>query len=175
MAKLGTSLDSHSTAVVAAIPVYETTDANLDGCCRLVVKLFDEIANVGVGVRYIAGLERQEFLDRRLAQSLFQRGDVIHEFHRLVVADVVNAPGRRAGAGIGDGAVPVGVGRRRPVENADYALDDVVDIGEVAPVLAVVEDLYRLTGQDGLGKLEEGHVRPSPGPIDGEETQAGCR
>src|SRR3546814_2200230 len=54
-------------------------------------------------------------------------------------------------------------------------LDDVVDVGEVAGVVAVVEHVDRLAGQDLAREQEQRHVRPAPGPVDGEEAQAGGR
>jgi hypothetical protein len=41
---------------------------------------------------------------------------------------------------------------RRPVEHAQGALHDVVDVGEVALHVAVVEHLDRLALGDGVGK-----------------------
>ena len=58
------------------------------------------------------------------------------------------------------------------VERGHDAADDVVHVGEVALVVAVVEDVDRLAGQDVAGEQEQRHVRPAPGAIDGEEAQA---
>ena len=60
------------------------------------------------------------------------------------------------------------------VECADHAFDDVVDVGEAALVVAVVEHLDRLTGEDRFGEKEQRHVRASPGAVDGEEAQSGA-
>ncbi len=62
----------------------------------------------------------------------------------------------------------------RRVGGADHALDDVVDIGEVAAVPAVVEDLDRTALEDGVGEFHRRHVGPAPGPVDREEAQAGA-
>ena len=61
---------------------------------------------------------------------------------------------------------------RRPVEHAQRALDDVVDVGEVALHVAVVEHLDRLALGDGVGEEHRRHVGPSPRPVDREEAQA---
>ena len=57
------------------------------------------------------------------------------------------------------------------VQRADHAADDVIDVGEVATVLAVVEHVDRLAGEDVARKDEQRHVRAAPGSIDGEEAQ----
>src|SRR5678815_6095280 len=57
------------------------------------------------------------------------------------------------------------------VEGSDYAFDDVIDIGKVAAHLSVVIHLDRLSFQNRLGENEEGHVGPSPGPIDRKKPQ----
>ena len=57
----------------------------------------------------------------------------------------------------------------------DDAFDDIIDIGEVAFHLALIEDIDRFALQNGLGKDEEGHVRPPPWTIHGKKAQAGAR
>jgi len=59
------------------------------------------------------------------------------------------------GAGAWLVAIPVWVAGGGTVEDADHALDDVVDLGEVTTVLAVAEDLDRLASEDGLGEFEQ--------------------
>ena len=61
------------------------------------------------------------------------------------------------------------------VEAGDDAADDIVDIGKIAPHLAMVEQGQRLAGVEGLGENPHRHVGPAPWPIDGEEAQAGQR
>jgi len=92
-----------------------------------------------------------------------------------VVADVVDAVGGGAGAGIGRGAVPVRIRQGDPVAGAEDALHDVVDVGEVAAHPAVVVDVDGFAGEDGPGEEKEGHVGPAPGAVDGKEPQAGGR
>jgi hypothetical protein len=72
------------------------------------------------------------------------RLDEFHQLHRLVVADVVHAVGCPAGGGVGAVLDEGRIGRGRPVEHAHHALGDVVDVGEVALHLAVVEHVDRL-------------------------------
>ncbi|MNJ59862.1 hypothetical protein D3C77_555650 [compost metagenome] len=68
-------------------------------------------------------------------------------------------------------AVPLGVGLRRLVQQAHQAFDDVVDIGEIALVLAMVEQLQRRSRDNGLGEADGRHIRPAPGTVHGEEAQ----
>ena len=87
-----------------------------------------------------------------------------------MVADVVDRV--RAGAAAGLRLAVVGLW---PVEAGNNAAHDIVDIGEVAPHVAVVEQGQRLARVEGLGEDPHRHVRPAPWPIDGEEAQAGQR
>ena len=59
------------------------------------------------------------------------------------------------------------------VLNTDNAFDDIIDVGEIALHLAIVEDLDGHAGQYRLGEQEQGHIGPAPGAVHGEEAQAG--
>ena len=59
--------------------------------------------------------------------------------------------------------------------DAHDALDDVVDVGEVAGHLAAVEHVDRLAREDRLGELEQRHVGAAPRTVDGEEAKPGGR
>ncbi len=89
-----------------------------------------------------------------------------------MVADVVEAIGRRAGRRIRVFPGPGGIGLRDSVQDPQHTLDDVVDVGEVSAVLPVIEDGDRLARKDGAGEFEQGHVRPAPGAVYGEEAQS---
>ena len=56
--------------------------------------------------------------------------------------------------------------------DTDEAFDDVVDVGEVAAAVAVVEDLDGLAAEEFVGEAEIGHVGAAGGAVDGEEAQA---
>ena len=58
------------------------------------------------------------------------------------------------------------------IEGAHHAFHHVVDIGEVAGVVAMTEDLDRRPFEHGLGEEEERHIGTPPGPVDSEEAQA---
>lgn len=93
----------------------------------------------------------------------------------LVVANVEHTVRRVAGGGVRVGRVKLWVGFSRFVDDADDAFHDVVNVGEVAHHLAVVEHVNRLAFQDGFGEQKQRHVRSAPRAIDREETQPCCR
>jgi hypothetical protein len=113
-------------------------------------------------------IERRLLPDRRLQQP-----DVFEQLDRLAVPDVVDAERRRASRRARVGIRRVrGSGLGHEIQHAHHALDDVIDVGEVAPHPAVIEDADRLAGKDRLGEERHRHVRAPPRPIDREETQA---
>lgn len=57
--------------------------------------------------------------------------------------------------------------------DTDDAFDDVVDVGEVAFAVAVVEDFDSFAFDELVSKAEIGHVGATGGAVDGEETEAG--
>src|SRR5262249_1754270 len=116
--------------------------------------------DVGEGLRHVAGLERREFHPRLTVASALDYLDEVHERLAAVIAEVVQAMPR----------LTVAV-RWRPVERRHDAGDDIVDVGEVAPHVAIVEDLDGLAAQDRPGKEECRHVWPAPRPVDREEPQ----
>src|SRR3546814_3696916 len=91
--------------------------------------------DVGIGRGYVARLHRPHQLDCRPAERALEHGDHVHQADGIAVADVEQ---------------PVLAARRRPVEHADHAVDDVVDIGEVTRHPAFAEHLDRLAEQDFL-------------------------
>jgi len=93
----------------------------------------------------------------------------------MVVADVVQAIGGAAGGGIRLLASPVRIGFGHLIQYPDHALDDVVDVGEVALHVPIVEDIDRASFDGRLREEEERHVGPSPGAVDREEAQPGGR
>ena len=97
----------------------------------------------------------------------------MHQLHRVVVADVVDAVRRRAGGRVGAVRIPVGVGRGDVIAGADHPFHDVVDVREVAAHPAVVEHVNRLPLENGFCEQEHRHVGASPRPVHREEAQAG--
>jgi hypothetical protein len=58
------------------------------------------------------------------------------------------------------------------LHDTDDALDDIIDIGEVATAVAIVEDFYRFALEEFVGETEIGHIRTTGRAIDGEEAEA---
>lgn len=115
---------------------------------RGIADVFTQGGDIGPGIRYVAGLHRQQSLFDHAAQALFHQLDKLQQGNGLVIADVVDTVGRLGTAGAGLHRVVVGVGPRSAVQGADDAFDDIVDIGEVATVVAVVEYVQRLAAAD---------------------------
>ena len=136
-------------------------------------------AGVGVGDRHVAGLHGYEFLVRfevvvggeNLGADEFflENRHEVEQVFRVVVADIVDLVGREREsvfAVLLFGCV---------LHHADDAFDDVVDVGEVALALAVIEYLDGLAGFKLVGEAEVGHVRAAGGAVDGKEAEARAR
>ena len=93
--------------------------------------------------------------------------DEVKEVFWVGVADVIDFV-RREGE-----AVFAGLFFRRFIHDANDAFDDVVDVGEVAFAIAIVEDFDGLAFDELIGEAEVGHVGATGGAIDGEEAEAG--
>ncbi len=139
------------------------------------MKLFDQVGDICIGIWHIARLQWQQFHLGLLAERVLQRGDVVHKFDRAVVADVEDAPRGQAAARVRLDTAPVGIGRCRSVDDADHGFDNVVDVGEIPSVLAIVEHRNFLAGENSSGEFEQRHVRTSPWTIDGKEPQTRSR
>ena len=157
------------------IPLHKVLNTDFDRRARLVAHIGRQILGIGPGIGHITRLQRQQVHFRFLAQAIFDGADVIHELHRLLVADVVDAVRRPARPRVRVRRIPVRVGRRRVVHRANNAFDNVVDVGEVALVLAVVEHVDGLALENVLGKHEQRHVGTAERAIHSEESQAGRR
>ena len=126
----------------------------------LVAALGFELGGIGVGLVHIAGLHGQEVLLGWLSVSIFDFGDEVHELYGVAAADVVNLVGHvvRALGCIG-----------HMVQRMNGAFGDVVDIGEVADHVAVVEHLDGFSLGNSAGKKHGRHVGTSPRTVYGEE------
>lgn len=104
-----------------------------------------------------------------LHQHALQRVDEVEQVLGVRVADVVDAVrGKRQ-------PVLTHLHLGRGVHDTPDALDDVVDVGEVAAAVAHVEDLDGLAATQLLGESKVGHVGPAHGAVHCEEAQAGRR
>lgn len=104
-----------------------------------------------------------------LHQHALQRVDEVEQILGVRVADVVDAV-RGEGQPV-LAHLHLGGG----VHDAPDALDDIVDIGEVAAAVAHVEDLDGVAAAQLLGESEVGHVGPAHRSVHSEEAQPGRR
>src|SRR5690606_9521934 len=107
----------------------------------------------------------------RAAERSLEAGNQIHELHRPIVTNVVEAIRCRGSRRVGRLTAPIRVGCRWAIERAYNAFDNVIDIREIPCMLAIVVDLDRLPGEDRPRELEERHIGPPPWAINGEEAQ----
>ena len=165
--------------VVALIPLDEGPQAVLERRRGLVALVALKCRGVGVGDGHVAGLHGHELLVglevvvRRqhalLHQHALQRVDEVEQVLGVRVADVVDAVrGERQ-------PVLAHLHLGRGIHDAPHALDDVVDVGEVAATVAHVEDLDGVAAAQLLCEAEVSHVGPAHGAVHCEEAQAGRR
>ena len=126
----------------------------------LVAALGFELGGVGVGLVHVAGLHGQEVLLGRLAVSVFDFRNKVHKLYGVAAADVINLVGYVVWT-LG------GIGHM--VQCVDGAFGDVIDVGEVADHVAVVEYLDGFALGNGAGKKHGRHVGTSPRPVYGKE------
>ena len=113
---------------VVAIPGNKAADAFLDGCGGSEPDVAHEVIHIRIGGRNIAGLHRQKAFLRCFPKALLDHLDEMHQFHRVVVADVVELVGRLACARVGLFAAPRRIRGRHPVGNTHHTFDDVVEL-----------------------------------------------
>ena len=160
------------------IPLCKPAQAFAQRGVGLEAEVFFECGGVGEGDGHVAGLHGNEFLVRLevvvgreyAGGSEFLLQD-LHEVQQVlgtVVADVIYLIGR-------DGeAVLAGLLFGGVLHDAHHSFHNVIDIGEVALAVAVVENLYRFALQELVGEAEVCHVGTAAGTIDGEEAQTGA-
>ena len=95
-------------------------------------------------------------------------GNKVQEVLGLVVADVVDFV-----RGNGQ-AVLARTLLGRMAHHAHHALYNIINVGEVALTVAVIEDFYRIPLYQFVGKAEIGHVGAAGRAVDGEEAKAGA-
>ena len=102
-------------------------------------------------------------------EFLLKGGDVVQKVFRCAAADVVDGVGRQREA------VFAGLFFGRALHDAEDALDDVVDVGEVTLHVTIVEDLDRAALGERVGGGEVKHVRAARRSVYCEEAEAGGR
>ena len=93
--------------------------------------------------------------------------DEVEEVFWVGIADVVDFVGRERETVFADLFLG-GFGH-----DTDDALDDVVDVGEVAFTVAIVEDFDGFAFDELVGEAEVSHVGTTGGTVDGEEAETG--
>ena len=161
------------------IPLGEVAETFPDPDLRAEAVVALERAAVRVGDRHVAGLHADKLAmtcevivfwqNTGADQLLLKRGDVVQKVFGCAAADVVDGVGRQREA------VFAGLSLRGTLHDAEDALNDVVDVGEVALHVAVVEDLDRAALGERVGGGEVKHVRAACGSVDREEAEAGGR
>lgn len=149
--------------LVALVPLHELSDAVVQAPVGLTAAFGLELRGVGVRLVNVAGLHRQEILLGGLAVGVLDFGDKVHQLYRVAAADVVYFVRNAVRALFCD---------RLVVERIHAAFRDVVDVGEVADHIAVVEHLDGLALRDGAGKEHGAHVGPPPRAVNREVAQS---
>ena len=98
-------------------------------------------------------------------QFFLEDGNKVQQVLGLVVADVVDFV-RGNGQAVFARAL---IGRM--AHHAHHALYNIINVGEVALTVAVIEDFYRIPLYQFVCKAEIGHVRTAGRAVDGEEAK----
>ena len=138
-----------------AKPLDELRNAFRDLGVRVVAEEAPGFVDVRVGQRHVAGLLGHLVDDGFFPEALLDGGDEVVERRGLAFAEVEDVAER---AVVGEAGA--------------QALEDVVDVGVVAPRGAVAELVDRLAFPDRLGEGVDGEVGALARAIDGEEAQA---
>lgn len=99
-------------------------------------------------------------------QFFLENRDEVEEILGRIVADIIHLVGRNGKTVL---AVLLFGGM---LHNADYSFHNVIDIGEVALAVAVIEDLDGLAFDQFVGETKVGHIGTTCRTIDSEEAEA---
>ena len=89
--------------------------------------------------------------------------------------NVIHLIWRLARAWVRIAAIPVFIRFSHIIKRANHALNDIIDIGEITTVIAVVVNLYCFAFQNGFSELEKRHIWAPPRAVHGEKAQPSCR
>jgi len=78
-----------STDIVLLVPLHEITHPHFHGSTRRVPHITDEIVHIGAGGGNVSRLDGEKILPGFFAKAFFDYLDKSKQFHRLVVADIV--------------------------------------------------------------------------------------
>ena len=163
--------------IIPSIPLSKPPQAFSQAGIGLETEVLFQGLRVGISHGHVAGLHGYEFLvgleivvlvqDTGTYQLFLQDGYEVKEVFGRVVTDVVHLVR-------GDGQSVLAVLLLGGVlHDARHSLHDVVDIGEVALAVAIVENLYGFAFHQLVGEAKVSHIGTAGGAIDGEEAEAG--
>ena len=163
--------------IIPNIPLSKYPQAFSQAGIGLEAEVLFQGLRVGVGHRYIARLHGHEFLvgieiiilgeHTGTDQFFLQDGHAVEEVFGRVVADGVYFvwwDGQSVLAVLLLGGV---------LHDAHHSLHDVIDIGEVALAVAIIENLDGVAFHQLVGEAKVSHVGTAGGAIDGKEAEAG--
>ena len=163
--------------IIPNIPLCKYPQAFSQAGIGLEAEVLFQGIRVGISHGHVAGLHGHEFLvglevvvlgqDAGTDQFFLQDGHEVEEVLGRVVADVIYLV-RWNGQSVLAIMLLGGV-----LHDAHHSLHDVVDIGEVALAVAIIENLDGFAFHELIGEAEVSHVGTTSGAIDGEEAEAG--
>src|SRR5262249_35838709 len=159
-------------AMIRSIPIDEPRNSLGDRRRRPEAGVAHQVIDVGVSCGHIAGLHRHKFAFRLLAKFLFKETDNFEQLDWLVVTDVVETPRGAARCRIRQGGGKGCICRGWTIDHTNHGFHDIVDIGEIALHVAIVEQPDWLIGQNRLYKDPHSHVRPPPRPVNREKPKS---
>ena len=86
-----------SGAIKTPIPFNEAAQALLDRCGWSESNLPHQVVHIGTGDQHLTGLDGEHIFVCFLSQALFKHFNKMTQFHRLIIADVVQTIGSVAG------------------------------------------------------------------------------
>ena len=163
--------------VISSVPFSKASQSFSQTCVWLESEVLLQWDCVCIGYWHITWLHRYKFLvsfkiiilrkNSCTHQLFLQDGYEVKEVFRGVVADVVHLVR-------GDGQSVLAVLLLGGVlHDAHHSLHDVVDIGEVALAVAIVENLYGFAFHQLVGEAKVSHIGTAGGAIDSKEAEAG--
>ncbi len=163
--------------IIPSIPLSKSSQALSQAGIGLETKVLLQWGCVCIGHGHVTRLHGHEFLvslkviilgeHAGMHQLFLKDGHEVKEIFGGVVADViylVRGDGQSVLAVLLLGGV---------LHDAHHSLHDVVDIGEVALAVAIVENLYGFAFHQLVGEAKVSHIGTAGGAIDSKEAQAG--
>ena len=170
-------IPTKSFIIIPSIPLSKSPQAFSQAGIGLEAEVLFEGRRVCVGHGHVARLHGHEFLvgikvivlgqDTGTHQLFLQDGHEVEEVLGRVVADVIYLV-RGNGQSVFTVLLLGGV-----LHDAHHSLHDVVDIGEVALAVAIIENLDGVAFHQLVGEAKVSHIWTAGGAIDGKESEAG--